>query len=226
MSIFLKQTDPDASLQIVSPETMIAAIKACGIIPFFECPIAGYSIEEMTPREYWFDGEDGTLGPWDWKIEAVQTGEVAYGKFLCGGKAAFATPDCYRDLLNWRRSLPKYALREGDRQAYDAVCRAGGLTTRELRRICGLKKGQMDAVCTRLEQQTRLVIGDFERVYKGQFLEYSGWQLSTLCRPEDLFEFDLEAPFRSPGESYSRLAARIRETAPHATDAQIKNLLG
>ena len=226
MSIFLKQTDPDAPMQIVSPEAMVAAIKACGVIPFFECPIAGYSIEEMTPREYWFDGEEGTMGPWDWKIEAVQTGEIAYGKFLCGGKAAFATAECYRDLLNWRRSLPKCALRESDRQAYDAVCRAGGLTTRELRRICGLKKGQMDAICTRLEQQTRLVIGDFERVYKGQFLEYSGWQLATLCRPEDLFEFDLEAPYLSPEASYSRLAARIRETAPHATDAQIHKLLG
>lgn len=224
MSIFLKQTNPDAPLRVDSPETLVATIKACGIIPFFENVIPGYSIEEMTPQEFWFDGED-TLGPWDWKIEAVQTGEIAYGKFLLGGKAAFATSDCYRDLLNWRRSQPKYALRESDRQAYDAVCRAGGLTTRELRRICGLKKGRMDAVCTRLEQQTRLVIGDFERVYKGQFLEYSGWQLSTLCRPEDLFEFDLEAPFRSPQESYARLADRIRRTAPDATDAQIKNLL-
>ena len=84
----------------------------------------------------------------------------------------------------------------------------------------------MDAVATRLEQQTRLVIGDFERVYKGQFLEYSGWQLASLCRPEDLFEYDMDAPFRTPAESYERLAARIRQTAPDATDAQIKNLLG
>ena len=89
MSIFLKQTNPEAPLRVDSPEAMTAAIKACGIVPFFESPIAGYSIEEMTPREYWFDGEEGTLGPWDWKIEAVQTGEIAYGKFLCGGKAAF-----------------------------------------------------------------------------------------------------------------------------------------
>ena len=113
MSIFLKQTDPDATLRVDSPEAMIAAIRACGIVPFFENAIPGYSIEEMTPREYWFDGEEETLGPWDWKIAAVQTGEIAYGKFLCGGKAAFATAACYRDLLNWRRAQPKYALREG-----------------------------------------------------------------------------------------------------------------
>lgn len=225
MSIFLKQTDLTARYQITSPEAMVAAIRGCGIIPFFENPVPGFSIEEMTPREYWFDGEEDSLGPWDWKIEAVQTGEIAYGKFLCGGKAAFATADCYRDLLNWRRAQPKYALREGDRKAYGAVCEAGSLTSRELRRICGLKKGQMDAITTRLEQQTRLVIGDFERVYKGQFLEYSGWQLASLCRPEDLFEYDLDAPFRSPQDSYARLADRIRQTVPDATDTQIKQLL-
>ena len=178
----------------------------------------------MTPGDHWF--EDDSLGPWDWKIYAVQTGEIAYGKFLWGGKAAFATAECYRDLLNWRRSLPKYALREGDRQAYEAVCRAGALTTRELRRICGLKKAQMDAVATRLEQQTRLVTGDFERVYKGEFLEYKGWQLATLCRPEDLFEFDLQAPFRSPEESFARLCERVRRTASDATDAQLAKMLG
>ena len=177
----------------------------------------------MTPGEHWF--EDDSLGPWDWKIAAVQTGEIAYGKFLLGGKAAFATADCYRDLLNYRRSLQKYALRPGDRQAYEAVCAAGALTTRDLRRICGLKKAQMDAIATRLEQQTRMVIGDFERVYKGEFLEYSGWQLATLCRPEDLFEFDLDAPFRSPAESYERLASCIRENAPCATDKQIQSIL-
>ena len=226
MSIFLKQTDPEARLRVDSPEAMIAAIRRCGIIPFFENAIPGYSIEEMTPREYWFDGEEETLGPWDWKIAAVQTGEIAYGKFLCGGKAAFATAECYRHLLNWRRAQPKYALREGDRQAYGAICEAGSLTTRELRRICGLKKAQMDAVVTRLEQQTRLVIGDFERVYKGRFLDYSGWQLASLCRPEDLFEYELDAPLCSPEESFARLAERIRRTKPEATDQQIRKILG
>lgn len=224
MSIFLKRTDPAARWQVDSPEALYRTIRACGIIPFFEGPVAGYSIEEMTPQEHWFDGD--TLGPWDWKIFAVQQGDVAYGKFLLGGKAAFATAECYRDLLNWRRSLPKCTLRAGDRQAYEAVCRAGTLTSRELRKICGLKKAQMDALTTRLQYQTRLVIGDFERVYKGEFLEYQGWQLASFCRPEDLFEYDLDAPFRTPQESFARLAARIRETAPEASDADIRKLLG
>ena len=223
MSIFLKQTDPLAGHRVDSPEAMYRAIRAYGIVPFFENPVAGSSIEEMTPSEHWFDDE--SLGPWDWKIFAVQCGDVAYGKFLWGGKASFATAEVYRDLVNWRRSLPKYALRESDRQAYEAICAAGSLTSRELRRICGLKKSKMDAIMTRLQNQTLVVTGDFERVYKGEFLEYSGWQLSSFCRPEDLFEYDLEAPFRTPAESRERLAAVVRAAAPDVTDAQLHKML-
>ena len=224
MTIFHKKTDPREPFVVNGPERLVAVVKACGLIPFFENPIEGFSVEEMTPAEHWFDSE--SLGPWDWKIDAVQTGVIAYGKFLWNGKAAFATAECYRDLLNYRRSLPKFALRDTDRKAYESVCTAGTLTSRELRRICGLKKAQMDAIMTRLQQQTRLVIGDFERVYKGEFLTYEGWQLASFCRPEELFEYDLDAPFRSPAESLKRLSDRIRQFAPHATDAQIGKMLG
>ena len=75
---------------IVSAETMLRAILECGLVPFFENPIAGYSVEEMTHPSYWFDGDAGVLGPWDWKIDCVQSGDILYGKYLCGGKAAFA----------------------------------------------------------------------------------------------------------------------------------------
>ena len=225
MSIFLKSTDPGARWRVDGPEAMYRTIREIGIVPFFECPVIGYSIEEMTPAEYWFDGED-TLGPWDWKIHAVQCGDIAYGKFLWGGKAAFATAEVFRDLVAWRRAQPKYALREGDRQAYEAVCEAGSLTSRELRCICGLKKGQMDAIVTRLQQQTRLVTGDFERVYKGEFLEYSGWQLASLCRPEDLFEYEPDAGRDDPQAAWARLAATVHAAAPHITDAQLRKMLG
>lgn len=93
-------------LTVDSPEAMVGAIRHFGIIPFFKGGIPGWSIEELTPKEWWFFTSDN-LGPWDWKIDAVREGDIAYGKFL-GGKAAFATADLYRHLMNWRRSLPKY----------------------------------------------------------------------------------------------------------------------
>jgi len=137
---------------IDSPERMIEVIREYGIIPFFNCPVPGWSIAEMTDPAYWFGGsEDDELGPWDWKIEAVREGDIAYGKFL-GGKAAFATVEWYRELMNWRRSLPKYRMALGEKYkavtnsdklmktlapaALQAVKAAGALESRELRQVC------------------------------------------------------------------------------------------
>jgi len=100
---------------IDSPERMIEAIRYYGILPFFKGAVPGWSVEEMTPPESWFTSSE-ELGPWDWKIEVVREGDIAYGKYL-GGKAAFMTVDYYRHLMNWRRSLPKYKVAEGGRFA-------------------------------------------------------------------------------------------------------------
>ena len=139
--------------KIDSPERMAETIREFGIIPFFRCAVPGWSIEERTAPGCWFTDEEdgGTLGPWDWKIEAVREGDIAYGKFL-GGKAAFATVEWYRELMNWRRSIPKYrmALREPYKAstsseklmqflspvALEAIKEAGALEARELRLIC------------------------------------------------------------------------------------------
>jgi len=97
--------------KINSPESMIAAIRHYGIIPFFKCGIPGYSIEEMTDPDFWFTSSEN-LGPWDWKISVIEEGDIAYGKFM-GGKAAFATVEFYAHLMNYRRSLRKYQVATG-----------------------------------------------------------------------------------------------------------------
>lgn len=102
-----------ASHIVCSPESMIEAVRHFGIIPFFKCAVPGWSIEELTPPEHWFFSSE-ELGPWDWKIDVVRQGDIAYGKFL-GGKAAFATVEFYAHLMNWRRSLPKYRAALGER---------------------------------------------------------------------------------------------------------------
>lgn len=99
--------------KIDCPERMLEAIRHYGIVPFFRCGIPGWSIEEMTPAECWFMSSH-QLGPWDWKIDVIQSGEVAYGKYL-RRKAGFATAEYYGHLLNWRRSQEKYRiLADGD----------------------------------------------------------------------------------------------------------------
>ncbi|MBO4455912.1 MAG: hypothetical protein J5759_05635 [Bacteroidales bacterium] len=165
---------------------MLRAIRETGIVPFFENAIPGYSIEEMTPPEFWFDGDSDTLGPWDWKVDCVQSGDVAYGKFLWNGKAAFATAQWYRELMNYRRSLPKYEPDAAGRKILDFVDANGSIASKDIRRLLGLKKSGADAACARLQMQCRLLVGDIARVYRGPDLHYVGWQLATFCAPEGI----------------------------------------
>ena len=57
MSIFNKKTALGEGFSISGPELLIKAVRGCGMIPFFENPIPGYSVEEMTPPDHWFDSE-------------------------------------------------------------------------------------------------------------------------------------------------------------------------
>lgn len=91
---------------------MIRTIRDFGIIPFFHGKIPGWSVEELTEPDFWFTSSD-ELGPWDWKIDAVREGNIAYGKFI-RNKAAFATVEWYAHLMNWRRSLPQYRIPLGE----------------------------------------------------------------------------------------------------------------
>ena len=163
---------------------MVHAVQEAGLIPFFENIIPGYSIEELTPREYWFDGEEDTLGPWDWKIACVQSGDIAYGKFLLGGKAAFATFEVYRELVNWRRSRKEYQPSPDQQRVLDYLAEHGSVEMKDVRHLLGLKKSAADALMTRLQMQTRVITGDIARVYRGEDLHYNGWQVSTFCTPE------------------------------------------
>lgn len=228
---------------IVSAETMMRAILECGLVPFFENPVAGYSVEEMTDPYWWFDGEGGVLGPWDWKIDCVQSGDILYGKFLCGGKAAFATFEWYRELRNYRQSLPKYALLDGPQTlVMDYVKEHGAISVKEVRGLLGIKKSAADALLTKLQMQCRLVIGDLVRVYRGADLHYSGWQVASFCMPEDLagsfggfpgapagFPFGHEDSLEcshSPSESFELLSRHITELTGETSPRLIAGILG
>ena len=226
--------------RVTSAEAMLDTILELGIVPFFENIIPGYSIEEMTPAGNWFDTQENlSFTPWDWKIPCVQSGEIAYGKFLLGGKAAFATVEWYRELRNYRQSLDKYRPDTAQQQVLDYLAENGSVGIKEVRGLLGIKKGAADAIITRLMMQCRVVTGDIIRVYRGPDLHYNGWQTSSFCTPEDLFE-TTSVPFfagfetleqslqvdHSPQESYQMLKEKIRSLFPEATDAQLAKLLG
>lgn len=211
--------------RVTSAEAMLDTIKELGIVPFFQNVIPGYSIEEMTPSSNWFDSEENLMKtPWDWKIHCVQSGDIAYGKFLFGGKAAFATLKFYRELRCYRQSLLKYRPDGAQQLILDYLAENGSIGIKEIRGLLGVKKGPADAQATRLMMQCRLLTGDITRVYRGADLHYNGWQVSSFCTPEAFFDYlDVD---HGPGEAYDILRERILQIAPSATDRDIAKMLG
>ena len=226
--------------RVTSAEAMLETILELGIVPFFANVIPGYSIEEMTPAQNWFDTQENlSYTPWDWKIPCVQSGDVAYGKFLLGGKAAFASIEWYAEIRNYRLAQPKYQPDHAQQQILEYLEQNGSIGIKEVRGLLGIKKGQADALICRLMQQCRVITGDILRVYRGPDLSYNGWQTSSFCTPEALFDkpavpffagFDAgdDHPLQvdhSPEESYRLLTEKIRSLAPEATDKEIAKLL-
>ena len=215
-------------------EGMLRLIREYRLIPFFANPIPGFSVEEHTPADLWFSEE--ILGPWDWKIDCVQSGDVAYGKFLWGGKAAFATVEVYRELINWRRSLPKYQPSADQQKVIDTMEELGSISVADVRKLMGIPKAKADTLLTRLQMQTRVITGDITRDYRGSDLKYSGWQRSSFCAPEALFE-DMDFPFPgyrprslksslTPTESLDFLKETVRSTIGDVSDKVLMKMLG
>lgn len=208
-------------LTIQSPETMYEAIRKMGILPFFRNRIPGFSIQEMTLPGYWFDGDEDPLGPWDWKIDCIQSGDIAYGKFLCGGKACFATVEWYRELMNVRRA----ALQPDENG--EAILRYlqenGTISIREVRFLLGVKKSAADAAISRLQHQCRVITGDITRVYRGPQLTYNGWQVSSFCTPEALFQ-QAEAPF-FPGFPAENRTLETSHTPEESLELLVNHLI-
>lgn len=250
---------------IDSPESMIDAIRLAGIIPFFHNPVTGWSIQDLTRQGCWFTDEEegGCLGPWDWKIDAIREGDILYGKFF-SNKAAFATPEWYRHLMNWRRSLPRMRMALGEafkgtsqtdllakylspvllseirksrslessrvkdilmeNVPQEVRAKVGGFMAKYL--CPTVKKTACDNVLLYLEMGTWVVVGDFERVYKGPNLEYKGWQRSTLTTPEEILGTEpLGGSEPSWARKFLKETGGLGSSMPDCTPAESLELL-
>ena len=200
---------------------MERAIREVGIIPFFKSDILGYSIKELTLPGFWFDDGD-TLGPWDWKIDCLESGDIAYGKYLCRSKAAFATIPFYRELMNLRRATTQPD--KDGQKIMEYLAQRGSITIKEVRALLGVKKNAADAAIAKLQHQCRVVTGVIERVYRGSEQTYNGWQVSYFCTPESLFEDPLQTG-HTPEESQKLLLGHIAGLFPEATHKQVLKVL-
>lgn len=113
-----------------------------GFLPFFKNGIRDFSVEEFTPSHQWFSDEEE--GPWEWKGPVLRNGNCAYGK-LFQKKAGFISMEWFPELVNYRRSLYQYKLREDpsenkERLIYDTVVEHESLLSKEIKALCGYKK--------------------------------------------------------------------------------------
>lgn len=201
----------------------------CGLLPFFCCTVPGFSVEELTPPEFWFP--DGTDGPWEWRMEVARRGNVAYGK-LFAGKAGFCSREYYPDLANYRRDGYDFDARwdDGlanyrDKQIIDALTRFGPMLTRDLREASGVDKG-FETCLTRLQMQTYITVCGFEYMRDKHGRPF-GWGVARYAITESFLGEDLprSAYSRTPAESKARLMERLRELCPAADEKTLLKLI-
>ena len=223
-----------------------------GFLPFFKNPIEGFSIEELTSPELWF--EDGVDGPWEWKGPVIRNWNCTYGKFF-GGKAGYVSLEWLPDFANYRRSCyrfedapPDSEGRNRERLVYDTVVAHESLLSKEIKDLCGFRKPKrrhltqmeklmtvedkkmkdgegFETALTRLQMATWIVTADFEYRYDRQGRRY-GWGVARYTTPEALFGDGIASPDRTAEESKARIYRHLRQILPSATESQLMRFIG
>ena len=222
--------------EIHSEKDMEQLVLEWGLLPFFKNDIPGFSIEEHTPPELWYDSENGDWAPWDWKGPVARMGTCVYGK-LFWKKAGFVSMEQFPDLANLRRDGYDFDARFDDelasykdKEVYDAVAKNGSLQTGRLKQLCGYggkdgKKG-FETVITRLQMQTYLCVADFDYATDRHGVPY-GWGIARWSTPEAVYGYDAvtAAYSRTPAQSRQRLMEHLQKRLPQASETQLSKLL-
>ena len=213
------------------PAEIEQVVLEVGMLPFFECGIAGFSVAEHTPPELWFSDEQE--GPWEWKGPIIQLGHTAYGKFF-DRKAGWVALEWLPDLINVRRAahpLPPEDSQAPERLIYEVLRLDQDVLSRDLKREVGLYgmklKSTFERYISLLQMGTWACISDFEYNVDKHGNRY-GWGLARYSTPEAMFGADFATSAigqRTPDESLQRLMDQLGRSLPHATERQLMKLL-
>lgn len=89
------------NLPIITNSTELEKlVEEIGFLPMFRSSIEGFSLEDCTPKKYWF--VKGVEGPWEWREQIAEKGNIAYAK-LFNKKAGFVNLKWYPEIANYRR---------------------------------------------------------------------------------------------------------------------------
>ncbi|MCR5832141.1 MAG: hypothetical protein K6G67_08390 [Lachnospiraceae bacterium] len=231
--------------RIRSWQELVNWINEVGFLPLFANEIEGFSAEEHVSPDYWWTGireED----PWEWREIIAASRQVAYGKFF-DQKAGFISLEWLPYFVNFRRGGYDFDSRWEDGLANrrekiimdmltgtdddgDMTFPDDQILSTQLKKKAGFGKGgekNFPGIVTGLQMQTYLVICDFHRRVNKRGDEY-GMPVSVLLPPEAIWGYETvtSAYGEEPAVSGRRIADRIAELFPDATDAKNIKIIG
>ena len=203
-----------------------------GFLPLIDSGIRGFSAMDVVDDDCGYvvfpdGGWDWPL--WKWKGAIVTEGDCVYGKFFAG-KAGFVSREWWPHLCNYRRSVHPMPEEGSIEEAVLSTLRQeGSLITRELRAACGFSgpkmRSRFDGYVTRLQMACRVVTEDFVYPLDKHGREY-GWGWSLLTTPEQLYGREACQCGIAPQESFQRMLSHLCQLLPHASEQQIRRMIG
>lgn len=212
-----RRGDPDL---IHDVNELIGYVDRVGFLPLFSNDISGFSAEEHADARFWWTG-DPVRDPWEWRVQAAQSGKVAYGKFF-EGRAGFISLEWLPYFANSRRdgydfdSLYEEGLAKArEKRIMELFDDGGQLYSYQIKSAAGFGKGGLknfSGIMTELQRKLYLVVTDF-RCRKNKRGEEYGMPVARYARPEDIWGYDLlsSAYGEAPEASAKRIEQRIKE---------------
>ena len=236
----MKCCEPGDPERLRTPEALAALVHEVGFLALFACEIPGFSVEERTPADAWWTGDE-RADPWEWRKLLAEDEGIAYGKFF-DKKAGFVSKEWFPVLANFRRDGYDFDARYDDglvsrraKKLMDALApgedmRGLALLTPELRDRAGFGAGgekNFSGVLTELQMRTYLLMGDFRQRTNKKGEGY-GWHIAVMETPETKWGYDhIAAGYaEDPERSRERLFRQVKARFPAASDKDVQKVLG
>ena len=204
----------DRSLK--SAKDLTDLVNEIGFLPLFNVGVPGFSVEEMTPGQWWTGLNDD---PWHWREEAANEGEIIYGKMF-SNRAGFVSRAWFPKFANYRRDGYDFDSRweEGletprNQNIMEYVRMHPMSMTSDIKKNVG--KTGVEGALTDLQMKTYLVIRGFDRK-KNRYQEPYGWSIGVMDTPENAFgsEYTISAYNENPEKSFLDILAHIETVCP------------
>lgn len=227
---YMQGVDWDDPSCVHSADELLDVIERVGFLPLFSNEVDGFSVENMTDADCWWNGDVKT-DPWEWRAVLARTGKVAYGKFF-RNKAGFVSKKWFPEFANYRRDGYDFDARYEDGKAgykekliMDVLWPEGceiwesssksEIFSNNLKEKAGFGKGGekgFEGTLAKLQMGSYLTVKDFRPRLNKKGEEY-GWAVAVYTLPEYLwgYEFVTGRYKESPDASRKKIVNQIKK---------------